>query len=195
MQASVMLPSVGHAVTSEIAGVVADAEIDVPVVALQIVDAVRIDNAGSKARKIVVQRFNGFLRVSMAVAKKVANEFLLLGIDAEYGITSLFVTGAKPCDVLELAVAVRMVFERAFFEGFASSQTMLVQQLDDDGHTDPELALRQFRCQAPQRQVGPQGARFHRITCRVGTDNLQEGIIETGEQAQTGFSAAPFFRD
>lgn len=72
----------------------ADAQIDVPVVALDIVDAVRVDNARGKAGEIVVQRFNGCLRVGVAVAKKITNEFLLLGIDAENGIAGLFVKSA-----------------------------------------------------------------------------------------------------
>lgn len=70
-----------------------------------------------------------------------------------------------------------MVLERAFFQGFASAQAVLVQQLDDDAYADS------------------QGACLHGITRRVGTDNLQEGGIKVREQTQTGFSATPFFRD
>ena len=88
-----------------------------------------------------------------------------------------------------------MVFEGAFFQGFAPSQAMLVQQLDDHGNADVKPPLRQFRRQTTQREVGPQGAGLHRVARRERADDVQERGIEIGEQAQAGFSAAPFFRD
>ena len=195
MESPVMLPGEGHAITSEFAGVVADAEIDVPVIALDIVDAVRVDDARGIAGKIVIQGFDGFLRVRMALAKKIADEFLLLGVDTENGIARPFIKGPQACDVLELAIAEGMVFEGAFFQGFASAQAMLVEQLNDNGNTDPKPALRQLGRHSSQREIGPQGACPHGVARCVGSDDLQEGSIETWEQAQACFSAAPFFRE
>lgn len=195
MQAPVMLPGEGHAITSEFAGIVADAEVDVPVIALDIVDAMRVDDARGIAGEIVVQGFNGFLRVGAALAKKIADEFFLLGVDAENGIARLFIKGSQTCNVLELAVAERMVFEGAFLQGFASAQAMLVEQLDDNGNADAKPALYQLGRHAAQRQIGPQGACPHGVARRVGSDNFQKGGIQTRKQAQAGFSAAPFFRE
>ena len=51
MDTPVMLPGKGHAITSEIAGVVANAEVNVPVISLDIVDAMRVDDARGIAGK------------------------------------------------------------------------------------------------------------------------------------------------
>ena len=47
-------------------------------------------------------------------------------------------------DDFELAILLRMVFERAFFQSFASSEMVLVQQLGDNLDADAKAARGQF---------------------------------------------------
>ena len=108
MPTAVVLPGKSHAIASEFAGVMADAQIDVPMIALEIVDAVRVDDAAGVAGKVVVQGFDGFLRVGVSFAKKIADQFLFLGVDAENRVAGLFIKSTQTCDVAELAVTVRM---------------------------------------------------------------------------------------
>ena len=68
-----MLPAERNAVASEFAGIVTGAQIDVPVISLEIVKAMRVDHAGGERRKIVVEGFNGFLGEGMSRAKEIAD--------------------------------------------------------------------------------------------------------------------------
>ena len=145
--------------------------------------------------EIVVECLDDLLRVRMACSKEIADQFLFLGVDAENGIPRLFMKASVMGDDFELAIPLRMAFERAFFQSFASSQTMLAEQLGHHLDTDAKAARGQFLRQAAQREVGPQYPFAHRVARRMGTNDLQESGIETGKQRQIGFSPAPFFRD
>lgn len=195
MNQTIMLPGMSDAVAGEFAGVVADAQVDVPVVAAHVVQSVRMDDSLGVGREVVIECMDDFLGVGVPFAEKVAEVFLLFGVDAEDGIAGSLVFGTKTSNFQKLTIAVGMLFEGAFFEGFASSHPVFNQQLDDNGHADPESALGQIGCDAAERKIGPQNAVAHRVASREWPYNLQEGGIQLGEQAQAGFSSAPFFRD
>src|SRR2546427_596581 len=74
-------PPGSNAVAGETAGVVADSQVDVTLVALDVVKAVRIDDTPCGAREVVVQSSDGVIGVGMSVAIEIADELLLLGID------------------------------------------------------------------------------------------------------------------
>ena len=101
----------------------AGAEIDVPVIAPEIVETMWIHNTAGQRRKIVIEGFDGFLGVGVSCAEQIADQFLFLGVHAEGGVASFFVFGSEPGDVLELAIAIRMLFVGSLFQGFASSCT------------------------------------------------------------------------
>jgi hypothetical protein len=195
MQPSVIFPPIGDAVTGELAGVVTRRNIEMAVVAMQIVEAVWMNDPFRQRGKIVVEGLDDLLRVSMARSKEVANQFLFLGVNAENGIRRLFIKAAVMGDDFELAIPLRMAFERAFFQGFASPETVLMKQLDHHLDTDAEATRGQFLREAAQGEVGPQNPFAHRISRRMGANDIEEGGVEIGKQRQTRFSSAPFFWD
>ena len=190
-----VFPPVRDAITGKRAGVVTDADVEVAVVALEVVKAVRVDDATRQRRKVVVIGFDDLLGIGVPLPEEVADQFLLLGIDAENGRACVFVEAAVVVDDLELAVPLRVVLLRAFLQSFTSPHLVLGQQLGDDGNADTKATCGQLLRQSPQREVSPQHSFPHRISGRVRTNDVQEGGIKAGEQRQARFPAAPFFRD
>ena len=80
------LPPIRDAVASEPTGVVAQPQIQVPKVSLDVVETVRIDHPERGTGEIVVESLLGHARVQAADAKQKAQEFLVFGVDADDGI-------------------------------------------------------------------------------------------------------------
>ena len=76
---AVVLPAEGDAVARESAGVVADAQVDVAVIALEIVPAVRVDRAARGRWEIVVEGVDRFFGVGATIAIPIADQFLFFG--------------------------------------------------------------------------------------------------------------------
>ena len=144
MQPPESFAPIGNAVTSEWTGVMAGTHIEMTVVATDIVEAVGVNDAARERGKVVVKGFNDLLSVRVSRSEEIADQFLFLGVDAENGIARIFVKTSVMGDDFELAILLRMVFERAFFQSFASSEMVLVQQLGDNLDADAKAARGQF---------------------------------------------------
>ena len=73
-------------IASELARVVAGAQVDVPHVVLQVVQAVRDHHAGGEAGEVVVEHLDDLLGVQRARPEEGADQLLLLAIHAEDGV-------------------------------------------------------------------------------------------------------------
>ena len=71
---------------------------------------------------------------------------------------------------------------------------MTFQKLVNHRDADAKSERQQFVGDLCAREVGPEDAIPIRITRSARIDDLQEGVIQTGEEGQAGTSAAPFFR-
>ena len=111
---AIMLPGMSNAVASEFAGVVADAQVDVPMVAAHVVESVRMNDSLSIGREVVIKGVHDFLGVGVPFAVKIAEPFLLFGVEAPNGIAGDLVFGTKTSDVQKLTVTVGMLFEERF---------------------------------------------------------------------------------
>ena len=79
-EAPIGFPPVTQTVAGEPTGVVAEAQIQMPEVALGIVEPVRVEHPESGTGKIVVERLLGFLRVEPPFAKQKAQKLLGFGV-------------------------------------------------------------------------------------------------------------------
>ena len=190
-----VLPPISDAVTGEGAVVVAGAHIEMTVVALEIVQAVWVDDSARQRGKVMVEGFDDRLRVRVARSEEVADQFLLLGVDAGNGIARVLIAVSVLSDDFKWAILLRMVFERAVFQRLAPAQMVLLEQLGHDLDAHAKTARGQFRGPAPQRKIGPQNPFAHRVAGGVGANDLPKGGIEVGKQRHAGFPSAPFFRD
>lgn len=104
-RASMRLPPIGDAVAGESAGVVAQTQIEVSEVSLEVVESVWKDHPERGTGKIVVECFLGLSRVQATDAKQEAEEFLVFGVDADDGIRRIHERGAVIRNDLELPIA------------------------------------------------------------------------------------------
>jgi hypothetical protein len=100
-----------------------------PQIALDVVEAVRIDHAERGAGEIMVQSFLGLLRVEPALPEQEAQEFLVFGIHAHDGVGSLHESDAVIGDDLKLPIAMNVASQRQRLASLATSQAMALQQL------------------------------------------------------------------
>src|ERR1022692_878145 len=84
--AAMRLPPIIDAVASEPTGVVTETQIQVPKVAFDIVETVRIDHSQRGTGKVVVESLLGDAGVKSANAKQKAQKFLVFGVDTDDGI-------------------------------------------------------------------------------------------------------------
>ena len=187
-------PPTAETIAGETTGIVAEAQVQVAAIALNVVKTVRVDHARRGAGEIVVQRQPGLLRIQPALAKQQPQEFFVFGVHAHNGIIGLLVRGEIPGDGLELSILVGMATERQSLACLASSQAITSQQLGYDGDTDAKAAPPEFFGDLGSRQVGPEDTVFVRIPCGVRIDDIEEGLVNSGEKGQTGPTATPFFR-
>ncbi len=115
-------PPVEKAVTGERAGVVAQAEVDVTAVALEIVEAVRNDVAVGERGEIVVKNAYCLCGEQLAVPIKPAQQFAFFRVDAEDGVERIQIDLFLEGDGLELLVAVSCGPHGHGFEGLAASE-------------------------------------------------------------------------
>jgi hypothetical protein len=187
-------PPEAETVAGEPTGVVAESQIRVARIALDVVEAVRIDHAERGAGEIVVQSFLGLLRVEPALPEQKPQGFLVLGIHAHEGVGSLQKSGAVVGDDLKLPSAMNVASQRQRCASLATPQAMAFQELRHNGDTDAEASPQEFLGNLGTRKVGPKDAVSVGVARRVGIDDLQEGLVDPRKKRQTALPATPFFR-
>ena len=133
-----LLPPVRDAVASKSTGVVAEAQVQVPEVALQVVQAVRIDDAPGGAGEIVVQGFLGDAGIKPAESKEKPQKFLVFGVDADDEIRRFHELVTIAGNDLKLPILAEMFSKGKGFERFAMAQAMAFEKLGHDGHAHPK---------------------------------------------------------
>ena len=98
----------GDAVATKFAGVVAGVEVDMAFVVRQVINTVRNQLAFARAGEVMVQHVHGFLSVGMAFTGEIADQFLLLGVDADHRVARSQVLGLEFGNVLKLRISVWM---------------------------------------------------------------------------------------
>jgi len=192
-RASMRLPPIRDAVASESAGVMAQTQIQVSEVSLEVVQSVRKDHPERGTGKIVVERFLGLLGVQATDAKQQAKEFLVFGVDADDGIRRIHELGSVARDDLELPIAGSILSQRQRFARFATAQTMSLQELRDDGDADAKAEGTKFTGNLSAGKIGPENAVLIGIAGSAWIDDLQESFVQAGKERQTCAPTAPFF--
>ena len=100
-----------------------------PQIALDVVEAMRIDHAEGGAGEIVVQSSLGLLRVEPALPEQESQEFLVFGIHAHDGVGNFQESSAVVGDDLELPITMNMAPQRQSLASLATSQAMASQKL------------------------------------------------------------------
>jgi hypothetical protein len=192
-RATMRFPPIRDAVASESAGVVAQTQIQVPEVSLEVVESVRKDHPERGAGKIVVERFLGLSGVEAADAKQKAKEFLVFSVHADDGTRRIHKLGSVVCDDLELPIAESMLSQRQGFASLATTQTMPFQELRDDGDADAKAEGAKLVGNLSPGKIGPENAILVGIASGAWIDDLQESFVQAGKERQAGAPAAPFF--
>lgn len=192
-QATMRFPPIGDAVASESAGIVAQTQIQVPKVSLEVVKSVRKDHPECGTGKIVVECLLGLLGVQATDTKQKAKEFLVFGVYADDGIWRFHELRAVIRDDLELAIARSILSQGQCFASFAPAQTMPLQKLRDDGDADAKAEGTKLVGDLSAGKIGPENAILIGIAGSAWIDDLQKSFVQAGKQRQAGTSAAPFF--
>lgn len=191
----IVFPPMTDAVAGEETRVVARSQVDVADVSDGIVEAVRINYALGRCRKVVIQSDDRLLSVQSPRAKQIADKLLLFSVDTDDGIARVFVFSPPLRDLAELLFALRMTLGGQLFLGLASAEMMPSEQGGYRGEGNPETVEDEFRTQVAKGKVGPTHAWPHRIACGVIANNLQKRGIQIGENTSQRSPSTPFFRD
>ena len=150
----------------------AESQIQMSQIALDVVEAVRIDHAEGGAGEIVVQSVLGLLRVEPALPEQEPQEFLVFGIHAHDRVGSFQESGAVIGDDLELPIAMDVAPQRQRLASLATPQAMRSQELRHDGDTHAKASTPKFLGDLGTREVGPKDAVFVGISRGMGIDDL-----------------------
>ena len=186
-------PPIRDAVASKVAGVVAQTQIQVSEVSLEVIEAVRVDHPERRTGKIMVEGFLGLSGVQAADAKQQAKEFLVFGVYTDDGIRRLHELGSVVRDDLELPIAGSILAQRQGFTSFAPAQTMSLQKLRDDGDADAKAEGTKFLGDLSAGKIGPENAVLIGVTGGAWIEDLQKSLVQAGKERQAGASTAPFF--
>jgi hypothetical protein len=186
-------PPIRDTVASEAAGVVAQTQIQVPEVSLEVVQSVRKDHPERGTGKIVVERLLGLARVQAAEAKQKAKEFLVFGVDADDRIRRIHELGAVIRNDFELPIAASILSQWQGLTSFATAQTMALQKLRDDGDADMKAEGTKFLGDLSAGKIGPENIVLIGIAGGAWIDDLQKSFVQAGKERQAGAPAAPFF--
>ena len=168
----------GDAVATPFAGVVAGIEVEIAFVARQVINAVRNQLAFTGTGKIMIQHLHGRLCMGMAFSGEMADQFLLLGIDADHRVACGPIRGLELGHVLKRRIPVRMRPQRFFLAHLALPQSVLFHQLTNRVPTGWRAQLGQTAADLTARQIGPQDAFPHRIARREFGENLAEIFLQ-----------------
>lgn len=188
------LPPDAEAVARKSTGVVAESQVQVSQVAFDVVETMRIDHAEGGAGKIVIQSFLGFLRVESALTEQKAQEFLVFGVHAHDGIGRMRESGPVAGDDLKLSIAIGMASQGQRLARLATAQMMMFQKFGHDGDTHAKASPQKFLGNLGTRKIGPKNAVFVGIARSLWIDDLQKGLVDSGEKRQATLPATPFFR-
>lgn len=176
-------PPLEDAVASELAGVAANAEIDVAAVAFEIVQPVGNDNAAGERREIVIEDAPDLRGEQMAVAIELPQKLAFFRVDAEDGIERIEVKLFEDGDEFKLLIAIVCWSHRYGLEGLASAQMegqmdleqvqMLVNGIDQTDAPGQKVA-REFAKRALAEAAKAQsGLRCHSTVGLLGTERNQ----------------------
>lgn len=108
------LPPVGNTIATDFTGIVTGVEVDISFVPCQVIKAMGNEFAFARAGKIMVEHLHGGLGMGIPLAGKVADQFLFLGVDADYGVARRPILGLDFGDVLKRRVPIRRRAQRFF---------------------------------------------------------------------------------
>ena len=180
------VPVPAETVARELAGVVAQPDVEVAAVAGNVVNAVRDDHAGGPTGEVVVEGLKCPLRPHAALAKELAEMLLGLGIDGEYGVSRSGVLGFQFGDSLELRVSIRALATLQNLLDLVSRQLLRFHPVLNHRRTDGRSQLAHRVGDLAWREVRPQdlgfvgvagGAAFQnrfqvRLELRLGLDSF-----------------------
>ncbi len=80
---ALVFPPPGQAVAGKFRGVAARAQMDMGFIAANIIDAMRNHFALALTGEVMIEHFNGFLRVQLSLPVEIPQQLLFLGVDAD----------------------------------------------------------------------------------------------------------------
>ncbi|MBM3982447.1 MAG: hypothetical protein FJ304_19695 [Planctomycetes bacterium] len=189
-----LLPPPSDAVAAQLPRVVRRVQVDRRPIGGHVEHAVRDHLVRPDLREIVVERLDRLCREGRARPVEVAQQFLLLGIDADHRIARRLILSPVFRDGLELGVAVGVMSHRLLLAGGASADLELAEQTTNRPPTGRGAHPRQPSGQLPERQVGPQNAFPHRVAGGELAEQFTQVVFEEEERVGQGSASTPFFR-
>src|SRR3990172_10314772 len=136
-----VIPPGADTITSEFAGVLAGAEMEITEVALQIINPMRNNDPVRLTVEIVVIDMEFFQGIQMTVAVEVADILFLLGVKANNRVASGLKFGFQLSNLGELLIPVRHRFQRLFLLRLATTILMLLEQFAHHTLAHPHLMM------------------------------------------------------
>src|SRR2546426_3709120 len=169
---AIAVPKQPQAITGELGRVTALAHMHPALIAGEIVDTMRNDDASSEAGEIMIKGLERLLTVHLAITVERSQEFLLLGIDAQDRVASSEKLLDEMREMAELGAAMRRVAAGQHLGYLAPGQTKPIENPSHDtGCGTDGLFLKAFG-NLLGGQIRPQNVLAHGITGGAVLDRL-----------------------
>src|SRR5712691_3030353 len=129
---AIAVPKQPQAITGELGRVTALAHMHPALIAGEIVDTMRNDDASSEAGEIMIKGLERLLTVHLAITVECAQAFLLLGIDAQDRVARLEKLLDEMRQMAELLAAMRRVATGQHLAHLASGQPEPIEKTPHD---------------------------------------------------------------
>src|SRR6266852_1843762 len=169
---SIAVPKQPQAIAGECGRVTAEAHMNPALITGQIVDTMRNDDATGQAGEIMIKRFERLLAVDLAITVERAQEFLLLGIDAQDGVARLEKLLDEMGQMTKLRVAMRRVAAGQDLGHLATGQTKRVENASHDAGSSTDALCLQPVGNLLGGQIRPHNVLVHGITSGAVLDGV-----------------------
>jgi hypothetical protein len=173
--------------------VTGDPDIDRAAVGLEVVNAVGNGDALAEGAEVVVEDLDGLAAPNLAGVLEVADQFALLGVDADDRRLLLGEAAPLPGDIAELPIALG----RRLAEALAVGMEGVAERLEQAAHgigRNADSQTPQESADLPQAQSGPHSPPAHRIAGRVRFQQGAERVQDFGRFFSTGVRPPPSCR-
>src|SRR5712692_10165563 len=154
----------------------------------QIIDTMRNDHATGEAGEIMIKGLECLLAVDLAMTVERAQQFLLLGIDAQNRVPRREKLLDEMAQMAKLRVALRRVTTRQDFGDLATGQPERIEQASDNVGASTDAVGVQAVGNLLGRQIRPQ----HVVTHGVASDPFLDRVLHVLEQCWVfGFRLLP----
>src|SRR3989441_5504231 len=146
----------------------------------KIVDTMRNDHATGQAGEIMIKRFKRLLAVYLAIAVERAQEFLLLGIDAQDWVANREKLLYEMGEMAKLRIAMRRVAAGQHLEHLAPGKTEPIENTSHDAGSDTDGVFLQAFGNFLGCQIRPHNVLAHGVAC----GSVFDGVLDLLDQVR-----------